>query len=158
MTKLISAYPCVGKTTLYRSDRERYMDLEFRETASTKGMNSECKKRMYAHYADIISEMLLTGTYKYIFITDNELLLKELAKRKIPFTYVVPDPDDAAYRKQHYQRTIDRNDIVWYDNIIAPRNKKLHRMIQWINDRLGMDIYFLNTEKPFLKDIIDDIR
>lgn len=158
MTKIISAYPCVGKTTLYRKDRNKYMDLEFRETASTKGMGPEREKRMYEHYADIIYEMQQVGTYEYIFITDNELLLKELVKRNIKFTYVVPDPDDMDYMREHYLRVNHRNNTTWYYDIIVPRNKKLRRMIQWVKHQTYRDVYFLNTEKPFLEDIIKDIR
>ena len=38
-TKIIAAYPCLGKTTLSKISKKRFLDMEFNESSKTKMMN-----------------------------------------------------------------------------------------------------------------------
>ena len=39
MTIIISAFPCLGKTTLTNQNKEKYFDAEIYESRATKGMS-----------------------------------------------------------------------------------------------------------------------
>ena len=67
--KVISGFPCIGKTTLCHENKDRFMDLEFRETASTMGMNAEQKKRVFDAYGLIITEIFQENYYEYFHHT-----------------------------------------------------------------------------------------
>lgn len=54
-TKIIVGFPCIGKTSLYQENKEKYMDLEFRETASTKGIDEQSKLRVFSNYLNIVN-------------------------------------------------------------------------------------------------------
>ena len=40
MTQIISAFPCLGKTTLYQLNKKKIFDREFNESRSQLGMNA----------------------------------------------------------------------------------------------------------------------
>ena len=44
MTVIISAFPCLGKTTLTNQNKEKYFDAEIYESRATKGMSESEQK------------------------------------------------------------------------------------------------------------------
>lgn len=153
--KVISGFPCIGKTTLCHENKDRFMDLEFRETASTMGMNAEQRKRIFDAYGRIITEIFQENYYEYLFVTDNRLMLEELHKRKIPFTYIVPDISDNEFMEQYKERVYHRNDKDWYDRIIIPRLDNYYDIIDYVKSIPHANIQYLNTKQPYLADQIN---
>lgn len=156
MTKIISGFPCIGKTTLYQTNKRIYMDLEFRESATTKGMTHAQKDSVFSCYAQIIKLIYASAYYDYVFVTDNIMLLKWLYLPDVPYTFVVPDPNDHAYICEHHKRVLERNDQQWYDLIIQPRLDKLDATIYLVNQD-GMPIKYLDSNKRYLSDILEFI-
>ena len=91
MTKLIAAYPCLGKTTLSKWNRTSIFDREFNESRSIIGMSTEQIQLFFKACADIICLQLQTNTYEILFITEDERLLMELNKRGIKPILIFPD-------------------------------------------------------------------
>lgn len=152
-TKIIVGFPCIGKTSLYQENKDKYMDLEFRETASTKGMDEQSKLRVFSNYLNIVKEIVNTEYYDYLFVTDNILMIKNLIECELEFTFVGPNPNDVEFINTHYKRVLNRNNQLWYKNIIIPRLNELKRTLELL--RLNnINIVFLNNEAPFLKDVI----
>lgn len=157
MTKIISGFPCIGKTTLYQTSNKRiYMDLEFRETATTKGMTQAQKDAVFNCYAQIIKSVYESAYYDYVFVTDNRLLLKHLYLLHVPYTLVVPHPTDHAYICEHHKRVLKRNNQQWYDLIIQPRLDSLRHTINLVK-RYGMSVKFLDSDNQYLSDILSDL-
>lgn len=154
-TKIISAYPCTGKTTLCKKNEHKYLDLEFRETVTSKGMDNSQLDTLFHHYASIVNLVYQTGAYEYIFVTDNEYMLKHLSLLNLPFTYIVPDPNDEKFLQEHYYRVLNRNNKVWYDNIIVPRNEKLKTHIHWVANELHREVRFLTTEYNYVSKFLN---
>lgn len=156
MTKIISGFPCIGKTTLYQTNKRIYMDLEFRETATTKGMTLAQKDSVFSYYAQIIKTVYEAAYYDYVFVTDNRLLLKHLYLLHVPYTLVVPHPTDHAYICEHHKRVLARNDQQWYDLIIQPRLDALDAIINLVN-KYEMPIKYLDLNKRYLSDLLSDL-
>lgn len=152
--KVISGFPCIGKTTLYQENRNRFMDLEFRETATTIGMGIERKKRVFDAYGSIVEEIFQENYYEYLFVTDNRLMLEELHKRKIPFTYVIPDINDKEFMKRYKERVCHRNDKEWYDRIIAPRLGEYQDTVNYVKSIPHAEIRYLNMKHQYLAEVV----
>lgn len=45
--KVIAAYPCLGKTTIYQANKDKCFDLEFNESRATRYMYGVLEKKMY---------------------------------------------------------------------------------------------------------------
>ena len=82
--KIISAYPCLGKTTIANSDKERFFDREFFESRTILGMPDDVIDKLFSSFADIVEMQYQYGSQEVLFITDDERLLKHLRKRNIP--------------------------------------------------------------------------
>jgi hypothetical protein len=52
--KIISAYPCLGKTTIANSDKEKFFDREFFESRTVIGMSDDVIDKLFSSFADII--------------------------------------------------------------------------------------------------------
>lgn len=52
--KIISAYPCLGKTTIANSDKEKFFDREFFESRTVIGMSDDVLDKLFSSFADII--------------------------------------------------------------------------------------------------------
>lgn len=155
MTKIISGFPCIGKSTIGLSNKMKYNDLEFRETAAQRGMTEENKDKLFKSYIEVVKLIHESNYYDYLFITDNKRMISELIEAGIPFTYIVPDVNDSNYIKEHKNRVIERNNLKWYEDIIIPRLTILEDEIEKIQDYPNANIEYLTTNRPFLKDIIN---
>lgn len=152
-TKIISGFPCIGKTTLYNSNRDKFMDLEFRETATSKGMDDRTLYKLYDSYVNIIECVLQANHYEYVFITDNLMLLKKLINKGISFEYIVPDLSDNDFITEHYNRVLNRNNQEWYNRIIVPRLDCLQDSINYLTDN-GIEVKLLDKNNPYISSFI----
>lgn len=54
MTKIISAFPCLGKTTIFSLNKDTMFDREFNESRSIKGMSIEDRDVFFQQCASIV--------------------------------------------------------------------------------------------------------
>lgn len=77
-TRIISAFPCLGKTSLTQKYKDIYFDFEIYETRATKGMNQLQEFEFFKNCARNIQILYETGFYEVIFITDDERLKEKI--------------------------------------------------------------------------------
>lgn len=116
--KIISAYPCLGKTTIANSNEEKFFDREFFESRTVIGMSDDVVDRLFSSFANIIELQYQYGLQDVLFITDDERLLKHLRRRNIPYTIVLPDVRQNAVFNEYKKRVIERSGIDWWNRVL----------------------------------------
>lgn len=116
--KIISAYPCLGKTTIANSNEEKFFDREFFESRTVIGMSDDVVDRLFSGFANIIELQYQYGSQDVLFITDDERLLKHLRRRNIPYTIVLPDVRQNAVFNEYKKRVIERSGIDWWNRVL----------------------------------------
>lgn len=116
--KIISAYPCLGKTTIASSNEEKFFDREFFESRTVIGMSDDVVDRLFSSFANIIELQYQYGSQDVLFITDDERLLKHLRRRNIPYTIVLPDVRQNAVFNEYKKRVIERSGIDWWNRVL----------------------------------------
>ena len=116
--KIISAYPCLGKTTIANSNEEKFFDREFFESRTVIGMPDDVVDRLFSSFANIIELQYQYGSQDVLFITDDERLLKHLRRRNIPYTIVLPDVRQYAVFNEYKKRVIERSGIDWWNRVL----------------------------------------
>jgi hypothetical protein len=116
--KIISAYPCLGKTTIANSNEEKFFDREFFESRTVIGMSDDVVDRLFSSFANIIELQYQYGSQDVLFITDDERLLKHLRRRNIPYTIVLPDVRQNAVFNEYKKRVIERFGIDWWNRVL----------------------------------------
>lgn len=127
--KIISAYPCLGKTTIANSDKKKFFDREFFESRTILGMPNDIIDKLFSSFADIIELQYLYGSQEFLFITDDERLLQHLRQRNIPYTIVLPDVRQNAVFNEYKKRVIERSGIEWWNRVLEPDIEDLKRRI-----------------------------
>ena len=113
--KIISAYPCLGKTTITNSNKEKFFDREFFESQTILGMPDDVIDKIFSNFADIVELQYQYGSQDVLFITDDERLLKYLRRRNIPYTIVLPDVRQNTVFNEYKKRVIERSGIEWWN-------------------------------------------
>ena len=116
--KIISAYPCLGKTTIANSNEEKFFDREFFESRTVIGMSDDVVDKLFSSFANIIELQYQYGSQDVLFITDDERLLKHLRRRNIPYTIVLPDVRQNAVFNEYKKRVIERSGIDWWNRVL----------------------------------------
>jgi len=157
MTKIIVGYPCIGKSMFGRGIGKDYvMDLEFRESATTKGMSPFDRLDVFSHYINVIKKIMVTNYYEYLLVTDDVMMVNQLTAECIPFCIVIPHPNDDEYKEIHKIRTIDRSGEDWYQSVIEHYTyRDLWYLISIAEKNKNVSIKYLNKEKPYITDVID---
>lgn len=119
MTIIISAFPCLGKTTLTNQNKEKYYDAEIYESRATKGMSNSEQKEFFKASALKIKLIYNTGYYDAIFVTDDERLLGELRLWGLPIIHVLPNPNNKEHLQEYISRVIDRSGLTWYQRVLS---------------------------------------
>lgn len=119
MTIIISAFPCLGKTTLTNQNKEKYFDAEIYESRATKGMSESEQKEFFKASALKIKLIYNTGYYDAIFVTDDERLLGELRLWGLPIIHVLPNPNNKEHLQEYISRVIDRSGLAWYQRVLS---------------------------------------
>ena len=152
-TRIIATYPCLGKTTLGDLNKKRIFDREFNESRSIIGMTETQIDQFFKACADIICLQADTNTYEIMFITEDDRLLRELAKRDIKPTLVFPNIFDDIYMKIYDTNVIMRSGLDWWKRVIEPERKTLEeRIVKYKN--AGYDVKLTNRDKPYIEDVI----
>lgn len=153
MTKLIAAYPCLGKTTLYQLNKTRIFDREFNESRSIIGMSEEQIQTFFKACADIVCLQLQTNTYEILFITEDERLLKELYTREIKPILIFPDAFDTSYMIQYKEKVIERSGTDWWNRVLASEIPILTERIKK-SQAYGYDVRLTNSLMPYIENVI----
>ena len=119
MTIIISAFPCLGKTTLTNQNKEKYFDAEIYESRATKGMSESEQKEFFKSSALKIKLIYNTGYYDAIFVTDDERLLSELRLWGLPIIHVLPNPRNKNHLQEYVSRVIERSGLEWYQRVLS---------------------------------------
>ena len=90
-TRIIAAYPCLGKTTLSKISKNRFLDMEFNESSKTKMMNEAERSHFFDFCVQKIEEEYYSGNFEIIFISEDDEILKRLLSKKISFILILPN-------------------------------------------------------------------
>lgn len=146
MTVIISAFPCLGKTTLTNQNKERYFDAEIYESRATKGMSESQKDEFFKASALKIKLIYNTGYYDVIFVTDDNRLLDELRSCGLPIVHVLPNPNNEDHLQEYISRVIKRSGLVWYHRVLVEDITNLPDKIHELQSR-NEQIYFVEPDK-----------
>lgn len=146
MTVIISAFPCLGKTTLTNQNKEKYFDAEIYESRATKGMSESEQKEFFKASALKIKLIYNTGYYDAIFVTDDERLLSELRLWSLPIIHVLPNPNNKEHLQEYISRVIDRSGLAWYQRILSDDISKLEDKLCVLQSK-NEEVYFVEPNK-----------
>ncbi|GAB2022843.1 hypothetical protein RyT2_19170 [Pseudolactococcus yaeyamensis] len=131
MTRIIAAFPCLGKTTLYSLNKDKMFDREFNESRSVRGMDVESTSRFFDSCAEMVNLQVKTGYYDYLFITEDERLVSRLGlSLKNQLTLVFPNVFDRAVMAEYKKLVIERSGIEWYNRVMPTKLASLKERIQ----------------------------
>lgn len=153
MTKIISAYPCLGKTTIGNLNKDRIFDREFNESRSVRGMNEAQKSKFFDLCSQIVNLQIETGCYDYIFVTDDLEILKRLDVRPNEITVIFPNIFDSKVRKEYKNRVIKRSGEAWFKRVISPEINNLAEKIELYRE-LGFDVRLTEADE-FIGDVFE---
>ena len=161
--KIISAYPCLGKTTIANSNEEKFFDREFFESRTVIGMSDDVVDRLFSSFANIIYLQYQYGSQDVLFITDDERLLKHLRRRNIPYTIVLPDVRQNAVFNEYKKRVIERSGIDWWNRVLESdiENLKSRISIMLNNESTykekGVTLKLIDylENRRYIEDIVD---
>ncbi|MBC2184492.1 hypothetical protein HCB33_14115 [Listeria sp. FSL L7-0233] len=152
MTQIISAFPCLGKTTLCNLNRDTIFDREFNESRSIRGMLSEEKVAFFQQCADMVELQKNTNFYDYIFITDNPDLVSLLDQTSI--IHVYPDVFNDKVMEEYKKQVIERSGEDWYERVIPSKLTHLKEHITKLNDD-GCDVRLTDLEHKYIEDVCE---
>ena len=156
MTIIISAFPCLGKTTLANQNKEKYLDAEIYESRATKGMSNSEQKEFFKASALKIKLIYNTGYYDAIFVTDDERLLEELRLWGLPIIHVLPNLNNKEHLQEYISRVIARSGSNWYNDVLSEDIIKLKDKLYKLQT-LGEKVYLVEPNK-YIEHIVPELR
>lgn len=161
--KIISAYPCLGKTTIANSNKEKFFDREFFESRTVIGMPNHVIDKIFNSFADIIELQYQYGSQNILFITDDERLLKQLRQRNIPYTIVLPDVRQNSVFNEYKKRVIGRSGIEWWNRVLESDIEDLKRRISIMIDnkkvyeKMGITLKLIDylDNREYIENVVD---
>lgn len=161
--KIISAYPCLGKTTIANSNKEKFFDREFFESRTVIGMPNHIIDKIFNSFADIIELQYQYGSQNILFITDDERLLKQLRQRNIPYTIVLPDVRQNSVFNEYKKRVIGRSGIEWWNRVLESDIEDLKRRISIMIDnkkvyeKMGITLKLIDylDNREYIENVVD---
>ena len=119
-TKIIAAYPCLGKTTLSKISKKRFLDMEFNESSKTKMMSEVERSHFFDFCVQKIEEEYYSGNFEIVFISEDDEILKRLLSKKISFILILPNIFKKRVMQEYKRRVISRSGKSWWNNVIEP--------------------------------------
>ena len=153
MTRLIAAYPCLGKSTLHTLNRGSTLDMEVYESRATRDMTPDQEDAYFTGVAMMIDAIASCGSYRHVFISEDDRLINKLLELGYAdqLTLVFPDLDTGL--ESYHNRILERNDEAWWQRVIVPELDELpHRIKRYRS--LGLDV-IQTGENQYLEDVID---
>ena len=118
MTKIISAFPALGKTTLTQNNKEIFFDYEVYESRATVGLSEENQKLFFENCAKNLKLIHDANNYQAVFVTDDDRLLSELKKIGLKVTHVLPDINSSENLEEYKSRVIKRSGTEWFERVL----------------------------------------
>lgn len=146
MTIIISAFPCLGKTTLTNQNKDIYFDAEIYESRATKGMSESQQKEFFEASALKIKLIHDTGYYTAIFVTDDERLLSELRLFGLQIIHVLPNPNNKEHLQEYVSRVVDRSGLDWYSSVLSEDVANLKDKLYTVHSN-NEQVYFVEPYK-----------
>ena len=153
-TRIIAAYPCLGKTTLSKISKKRFLDMEFNESSKTKMINEAEKSNFFDFCVQKIEEEYYSGNFEIIFISEDDEILRRLLSKKISFILILPNALNKRAMQDYKSRVIYRSGESWWNNIIEPEICSLRKRIEFYKNNELVEIYLTN-ENEYICDKVD---
>lgn len=152
-TKIIAAYPCLGKTTLSKISKKRFLDMEFNESSKTKMMNEAERSHFFDFCVQKIEEEYYSGNFEIIFISEDDEILKRLLSKKISFILILPNIFKKRVMQEYKRRVICRSGKNWWNSVIEPEISNLQNRIEFYKNNDLVEVY-LTDENEYICDKI----
>lgn len=156
MTIVVSAFPCLGKTTLTNNRKDLYFDAEIYESRATKNMGINQQKEFFRNHARNIQLIKETNNYKCIFVTDDVRLIEELNKLGIYVIYVALNINNSDSIVDYQKRVISRSGLDWYNRVLKHDMEELPYTLTEIVS-LGNEVRFVNSGQ-YIEHVVSEIR
>ena len=153
-TKIIAAYPCLGKTTLSKISKKRFLDMEFNESSKTKMMNEIERSHFFDFCVQKIEEEYYSGNFEIVFISEDDEILKRLLSKKISFILILPNIYKKRVMQEYKRRVICRSGKSRWNNVIEPEICSLQKRIEFYKNNELVDVYLTN-ENEYICDKVD---
>ena len=153
-TKIIAAYPCLGKTTLSKISKNRFLDMEFNESSKTKMMSEDERSHFFDFCVQKIEEEYYSGNFEIVFISEDDEILKRLLSKKISFILILPNIFKKRVMQEYKRRVICRSGKSWWNNVIEPEICSLQKRIEFYKNNELVDVYLTN-ENEYICDKVD---
>ena len=153
-TKIIAAYPCLGKTTLSKISKNRFLDMEFNESSKTKMMSEVERSHFFDFCVQKIEEEYYSGNFEIVFISEDDEILKRLLSKKISFILILPNIFKKRVMQEYKRRVICRSGKSWRNNVIEPEICSLQKRIEFYKNNELVDVYLTN-ENEYICDKVD---
>jgi len=153
-TKIIAAYPCLGKTTLSKISKNRFLDMEFNESSKTKMMSEVERSHFFDFCVQKIEEEYYSGNFEIVFISEDDEILKRLLSKKISFILILPNIFKKRVMQEYKRRVICRSGKSWWNNVIEPEICSLQKRIEFYKNNELVDVYLTN-ENEYICDKVD---
>ena len=153
-TRIIAAYPCLGKTTLSKISKNRFLDMEFNESSKTKMMSEVERSHFFDFCVQKIEEEYYSGNFEIVFISEDDEILKRLLSKKISFILILPNIFKKRVMQEYKRRVICRSGKSWWNNVIEPEICSLQKRIEFYKNNELVDVYLTN-ENEYICDKVD---
>ena len=153
-TKIIAAYPCLGKTTLSKISKKRFLDMEFNESSKTKMMNEIERSHFFDFCVQKIEEEYYSGNFEIIFISEDDEILRRLLSKKVSFILILPNIFKKRVMQEYKSRVIYRSGERWWNNVIELEIGSLQKRIEFYKNNELVEVYLTN-ENEYICDKVD---
>ena len=153
-TRIIAAYPCLGKTTLSKISKNRFLDMEFNESSKTKMMSEIERSHFFDFCVQKIEEEYYSGNFEIIFISEDDEILKRLLLKKIRFILILPNAPNKRAMQDYKSRVIYRSGESWWNNVIELEIGSLQKRIEFYKNNELVEVYLTN-ENEYICDKVD---
>ena len=153
-TRIIAAYPCLGKTTLSKISKKRFLDMEFNESSKTKMMSEVERSHFFDFCVQKIEEEYYSGNFEIVFISEDDEMSKRLLSKKISFILILPNIFKKRVMQEYKRRVICRSGKSWWNNVIEPEISNLQNRIKFYKNNELVEVY-LTDENEYICDKVD---
>ena len=153
-TRIIAAYPCLGKTTLSKVSKNRFLDMEFNESSKIKMMSEVERSHFFDFCVQKIEEEYYSGNFEIIFISEDDEILRRLISKKIRFILILPNALNKRAMQDYKSRVIYRSGESWWNNVIEPEISNLQNRIEFYKNNELVEVYLTN-ENEYICDKVD---
>ena len=155
--KVIAAFPCLGKTTIYNLNRERCFDRKFDITRSLQGMGQIETLKFFDSCAEMIQLQYRVNAYEIMFIDNDDRLIKRIGNDpalKKDLTIVFPNVNDRNILEEYLIRTTGFYGAAWVNKNLKGDLDALPARIKSFVDE-GYDVRLTNLVQKYIHDVLN---